>query len=111
MTKEIFPKATIFKVAQMTGVEDRILNTYASLVKKLPLIPMVNGGETRLQLTYVRDAADAIIGSLNTKDSIGKTYYLAGPEIMTYASAPRNVSVFRILFFEIHTSLQSHKNS
>lgn len=67
----------------MTGVEDRLLNTYASLVKKLPFLPLVNDGETRLQPTYVRDAADAIIGSLNFKESIGKTYYLAGPEILS----------------------------
>lgn len=83
VTREILPKATIFKVAQMTGVEDRLLNTYASLIKKLPFIPMVNDGDTRLQPTYVRDVADAMIGSLNYKESTGETYYLAGPEILT----------------------------
>lgn len=71
----------------MTGVEDRLLNTYASLVKKLPFLPLVNDGETRLQPTYVRDATDAIIGSLNFKESIGQTYHLAGPEILTYVSS------------------------
>ena len=83
ITQEIIPEATVFKVAQMTGVEDRLLNSYASLVKKLPFMPLVNDGETRLQPTYVRDAADAIIGSLNYRDGTGQTYYLAGPEILT----------------------------
>ncbi len=67
----------------MTGVEDRLLNTYATLVKKLPFLPMTNDGETRLQPTYVRDAADAIIGSLNYEESTGETYYLGGPEVLT----------------------------
>lgn len=67
----------------MTGVEDRLLNTYAMLVKKFPLLFLVNNGETRLQPTYVRDAADAIIASLNYRETVGQTYHLAGPEILT----------------------------
>ena len=86
LTREIVPQASIFKPAQMTGIEDRLLNNYAQLAKKFPFIPLIDGGHTRLQPTYVRDVADAIVGSLNTKDTAGKTYHLAGPEVLTYAS-------------------------
>lgn len=51
------PGATIFRPAVMTGVEDRFFNAYAQLVKKLPFIPLVDGGETRLQPVWVRDVA------------------------------------------------------
>ena len=83
ITKQIIPNATIFKTAQMTGVEDRLLNNLAGLAKLLPFIPLVGGGETKLQPVYVRDTADAMIGSLNSKETAGKTYYLGGPEVMS----------------------------
>ena len=67
----------------MTGVEDRLLNTYALLAKKIPILPLVNKGETRLQPTYVRDAADAIIASLNYRETLAQTYHLAGPDTFT----------------------------
>ena len=83
VTKKIIPEATIFKAAQMTGVEDRLLNNLAGLAKLLPFIPLVDGGHTKLQPVYVRDVADAIIGSLNSGDTAGKTYHLGGPEVMS----------------------------
>ena len=83
IVREILPQATIFKPAQMTGTEDRLLNSYARLAKKFPFIPLIDGGGTRVQPTYVRDVADAIVGSLNYKDTSGNTYYLGGPEVLT----------------------------
>ena len=52
------PEATVFRPAVMIGTEDRFFNNYAQLVKKLPFIPLVDGGETRLQPAWVRDVAD-----------------------------------------------------
>jgi uncharacterized protein YbjT (DUF2867 family) len=52
------PGATIFRPAVLTGTEDRLFNSYAQLVKRLPFIPLIDGGETRLQPTWVRDVAD-----------------------------------------------------
>lgn len=83
LTQEIVPEATIFKAAQMTGVEDRLLNALAGMVKKFPFVPLIDGGGTRLQPTFVRDVADAVVGSLNSRDTAGKTYHLAGPEVLS----------------------------
>ena len=47
--------ATIFKLAHLTGNEDRLFNNYAKLAKALPFIPLINGGATRLQPVWVRD--------------------------------------------------------
>lgn len=54
--------ATIFRPAVMVGTEDRLFNAYAQLVKKLPFIPLVDGGHTRLQPAWVRDVADGEAG-------------------------------------------------
>ena len=103
LTQGIVPQATIFKSAQMTGIEDRLLNNYAQLAKKFPFIPLIDGGHTRLQPTYVRDVADAIVGCLNSKDSISKTYHLAGPEVLTYAS-PVPIPLCRLLACMSHAN-------
>lgn len=52
------PGTTIFRPATMTGIEDKFFNNYAQLVKRLPFIPLIDGGETRLQPVWVRDVAD-----------------------------------------------------
>ncbi|KAK9841575.1 hypothetical protein WJX74_008180 [Apatococcus lobatus] len=81
--REIYPKATIFKAAHMTGVEDRLLNNFANLAKKLPFMPLVDGGHTLYQPTYVRDVTEAMMNSLKTPNAVGQTYHLAGPETYT----------------------------
>lgn len=81
--RSIIPNATIFKPAHLVGPEDRLYNNFAQLAKKLPFMPLIGGGETKLQPTYVRDVADAVIHSLKTKESLGKDYYLAGPETLS----------------------------
>ena len=83
--RSIIPDATIYKLAHMVGTEDRMYNNYAQLAKMLPFIPIFDGGRTKLQPVYVRDVADAVISSLKRKEAVGKDYYLAGPDVFTYA--------------------------
>ena len=54
----------------------------------MPFMPIMGEGRTRVQPTWVRDVADAIIHSLKLKEALGKDYYLAGPEVLTCAPAP-----------------------
>ena len=54
--------ATIFKLAHLTGNEDRLFNNYAKLAKALPALPMVDGGATRLQPVWVRDVTTGKAG-------------------------------------------------
>ncbi|KAL4432884.1 hypothetical protein ABPG77_008210 [Micractinium sp. CCAP 211/92] len=82
---ELGPLATIFKPAVMTGTEDKFFNAIASLAKRTPFFPLIDGGRTRMQPVWVRDVAAAIMNSLKTYDSLGQTYYLAGPDVMTVA--------------------------
>lgn len=83
VASELGDIATIFKSATVTGTEDRLFNRYATWAKQLPVLPLISGGNTKLQPVWVRDVAQAVINSLETFDSMGKTYHLAGPDVYT----------------------------
>jgi NADH dehydrogenase (ubiquinone) 1 alpha subcomplex subunit 9 len=75
--------STIFKPAPITGPEDRLFRKFASQIKKMPFVPLVNGGKQRVQPIWVRDVALAVQNALQTYESLGKEYELAGPEVFT----------------------------
>eukprot|EP00803_Ostreobium_quekettii_P001733 evm.model.scf_924.6 EVM.evm.TU.scf_924.6 scf_924:37851-40740(-) len=85
--QEAFPDVSILRPSYMIGSEDRLFNNIADLGKNLPFVPLVDGGDTRFQPVYVRDVADAIVEVLKTRDTCGKIYHLAGPEIITMRDA------------------------
>ena len=89
--KDIFHDATIFKPASMVGVEDRLFNTYAQMAKRIPFVPLIDRGARRLQPVWVRDVADAMVSTINSRTAQGKTYHLAGPEVFTYAPQPSSL--------------------
>lgn len=60
---ELGPLATIFKPAVMTGTEDKFFNAIASLAKRTPFFPLIDGGRTRMQPVWVRDVAAGEAGS------------------------------------------------
>ena len=80
---QLGPLATIFKPAVMTGTEDRLFNAIAAMTKVSPVFPLIDGGATRMQPVWVRDVAAAIMNSLKSYDSLGQTYHLAGPDVLT----------------------------
>lgn len=83
VVKQICPQVTILKPGYMIGIEDRFYSALATLGKALPFVPLVDGGQTKIQPVYVRDVADAMMQALKDSETSGKTYTLAGPEIMT----------------------------
>jgi len=64
------------------GAEDKFLNTFASLQKFLPVIPLA-GSTARFQPVWVEDVAMALVKCLEDKSTIGKTFEACGPEIFT----------------------------
>lgn len=80
----IFPAATIFKPAPIVGIEDYFYNDVIYKVSYSLIAPLVENGKAKVQPTYVIDVAEAVVKALATKESIGKTYHLAGPEVLTY---------------------------
>lgn len=80
---DALPNATILSPGYMIGIEDRFFNLIASLGKSLPYVPVIDGGDTKVQPVYVRDVAVALIQVLRNYETCGKTYNLAGPNVIS----------------------------
>jgi uncharacterized protein YbjT (DUF2867 family) len=77
------PSATILRPSVVFGPEDQFTNRFASLARLSPVLPLIGGGETRMQPVYVGDVATAIADAVDRKAKAGATYELGGPEVLT----------------------------
>ena len=78
---------TIFRPSVIFG--DPFLNTeittqMAEIIKKMPVVPVFGNGKYQLQPVAVEDVALAFSRSLDFNGTIGKTFQLCGPRILTY---------------------------
>jgi uncharacterized protein YbjT (DUF2867 family) len=67
----------------MFGPGDALFTTLAEIARLLPILPLIGGGNTRLQPVDVADVAEAIAGMLTDPGTVGQTYELAGPGVYT----------------------------
>lgn len=81
--REILPSATIIKPAPVVGDEDYFFNVYTYFVKSAPAIFLPDDGVAKMQPTYVVDVAQSVMQILKDPESVGKDYYLGGPEVLT----------------------------
>jgi len=77
------PDAVIFRPSVQFGPEDNFFNKFANMARYSPALPLI-GGDTRFQLVYVGDVAEAIARSVDGKVEGGKIYELGGPEVLTF---------------------------
>ena len=77
-----FPDAIVMRPSIIFGQGDGFFNLLGSLVRMLPVIPLI-GGKTRFQPVYVGDVAEAFAAAIEGKVKPGKVYELGGPEIAT----------------------------
>ena len=70
------------------GVEFRM---FADFVCRFPLYPMPGGGVAKKRPVRSVDLVKGIAAAGLTRDAVGKTYALAGPEVMTMAEMARRV--------------------
>lgn len=86
------PRATIMRPSILFGEDDKFVNLFAGLIAALPALP-VFGAEARLQPLFVDDAAEAIANALgDPAQHGGKTYELAGPEVLTMAELHHRIA-------------------
>jgi uncharacterized protein YbjT (DUF2867 family) len=83
VVRQAFAKATIARPGAMFGPGDALFATLAEIARLLPILPLIGGGNTRLQPVYVGDVADAIASMLTDPGTVGQTYELAGPGVYT----------------------------
>ena len=73
---------TIFRPSFIFGRDGGILGGLVKLVRFSPFIPVV--GSRRLQPIWVGDVAAYFANSLSTRASVGRTFELAGPDVVTW---------------------------
>jgi NADH dehydrogenase len=73
---------TVLRPSVIFGAEDKFLNLFADLQAVLPFMPMAGSG-TRFQPVWVADVARAVVACLQKPDTIGQTYELCGPDVLT----------------------------
>ena len=56
----------------------------ATLVRKLPVIPVIGPGQWRLRPLFLDDLVDVILGVLARPELAGRTYDVGGPDLVTY---------------------------
>lgn len=78
-----FPRATVLRPSILFGADDAFVNRFAGLIALLPALP-VFAPTAALQPVLVDDAAEAVAIALGDGARFGgKTYEVAGPEVLT----------------------------
>ncbi|UFZ02121.1 complex I NDUFA9 subunit family protein [Bradyrhizobium ontarionense] len=78
------PEAVIMRPSVVFGPEDQFTNRFAGLARIAPFLPLIGGGETRMQPVYVGDVATAVADAVEGKARAGATYELGGPEVLSF---------------------------
>lgn len=89
---EAFPRATVLRPSVMFGEDDAFVNMFAGLIAGLPVLP-VFGPQATLQPVWVDDVAEALANALSDPAAHGgKTYEIAGPEVVTMMDLHRRIA-------------------
>jgi NADH dehydrogenase len=75
---------TIFRPSFIYGPKDKAINTLAKLVQRLPFVPVLGSGNTKIQPISVANVARAFVGAIRNDESISHVYDLCGPEAFTW---------------------------
>ena len=76
---------TIFRPSLIYGPRDQFVNLYAKIVRLSPVVPLLGSPQARFQPVAVEAVAAAFVRSLVKPKSVGQTYDLCGPELLTLA--------------------------
>lgn len=79
-----FPVATILRPSVIFGEDDSFFKMFAELARYSPVLPLIGGGETKLQPVYVGDVARAVMAALEKPEARGQIYELGGPEVVSF---------------------------
>lgn len=94
--RDAFPTATILRPSVVVGPEDQFFNRLAQVAMMSPVMPLIGGGDTRLQPVYVGDVADAVVRCIDNSATAGRIYELGGPRIYSLRA------LIELLLDEVH---------
>ena len=78
------PSAIVLRPSVVFGPEDSFFNRFAAIARMSPVLPLIGGGETKMQPVYVGDVAEAVARALSGYGRAGATYELGGPEVKSF---------------------------
>jgi uncharacterized protein YbjT (DUF2867 family) len=85
-------EATIFRPSVIFGERDSLTNRFAGLLRLAHGVLPLARPRARFAPVYVHDVADAFVRALGTPHTIGKSYELCGPDVMTLAELVRTIA-------------------
>ncbi len=86
------PGAIIIRPSIIFGREDQFTNRFAGMARLMPVLPVL-APETKFQPVYVVDVARAIAAAVeNSAKHAGRTFELAGPQVMSMMEINRFVA-------------------
>ncbi len=88
---------TIFRPSWVYGPGDRSLNRFVTFARRLPFVPVIGGGEERVQPIYIGDLADVVAAAAGRADAEGRIFEAGGPEILSMNEIIR--TMLRVLGF------------
>ncbi|UCG52631.1 MAG: complex I NDUFA9 subunit family protein [Candidatus Latescibacterota bacterium] len=74
---------TIFRPSWVFSPGDELSRTIADLIRK-PVVPLVSGGQSRLQPVALDDVCTCMARSLGLPETQGRIYELGGPDRVTF---------------------------
>ena len=80
---------TIFRPSIIFGPGDQFFSTLAGLAKWPAPFVLPDGGTAQFQPVWLWDVVDAFIATLDDPATIGRTYELGGPEVLSYKEMVR----------------------
>jgi NADH dehydrogenase len=83
---------TIFRPSIIFGAESEFIRMLVSIIKTLPVIPVIGNGRYEMQPVAVGQVADSFVRALDRPATIGRTYHLAGPKPYSYLEMLNTVS-------------------
>src|ERR1700674_1474092 len=87
-----FADTTLIRPAVMFAPDDAFLTTILTLLRRLPVYPMFDGGQTQLQPAYVEDLAEAIAQGMQRAETHSKMFECCGPRVYSYEDLLRTVA-------------------
>lgn len=82
----------IFRPSVVYGPGDHFTTALASLLRRLPVFPVLTVGSLRLQPVAVEDVADALVQAVERPDIEDGVYELVGPEQLKFSKIVRVVA-------------------
>ena len=80
----ILPGAVMVRPSVIFGPDDVFFNRLAQMVSLAPVMPLIGGGESKLQPVYVADVAAAVAAAVVDPRWAGQTLEIGGPGVYSF---------------------------